>query len=320
MQIKDLPHTLDDMSYSLSLTGITRLKETRFKKRHGGAKEITQVPGKGFDLSKNHKIIKEVKVKKKKVQKENADPNIKKETKCKRLAVYSINKVEVSHRIKGYVNQMKGEKMLYFWTISFPKGTKDDTAFILLNKWLTRLRYERMLKEYIWVTERQENGTIHFHIVVNRRIDVKKSNKFMRACIMYSISTGEIDWTRDSAKKYNGVDIAKDRRTKRVINFAKQNKQKALTSYLTKYITKNNSTFTHLAWHSSREYSNLITSVRITNKEYSVSKCGELIQKDKPIETEWYIFYRWKQGAPPDLRQYLAEMNQIIQSLINDKQ
>ena len=35
---------------------------------------------------------------------------------------------------------MKGEKLLYFWTISFPINTTDDTAYILLNKWLTRIK------------------------------------------------------------------------------------------------------------------------------------------------------------------------------------
>ena len=141
------------------------------------------------------------------------------------------------------MNQMRGEKMLYFWTITFPENTTDDTAYILLNKWLTRLRTEKMLKEYLWVGERQENNTIHFHMVINQKMNVQKANKYMRASIMHRINKGEIIYDRIAAMRYNGVDIAKDRKTKRVTNFAKQNKEKSLSNYLTKYVTKNNRTF-----------------------------------------------------------------------------
>jgi hypothetical protein len=210
---------------------------------------------------------------------------------------------------------MKGEKLLYFWTVTFPKGTDDNTAFILLNKWLTRLRQEKLLKEYLWVTERQQNKTIHFHIVINQKLDVKKANRYMRACIMYSIDKNEIQWSRVQAMSYNGVDISKDRKTRRVTNFAKQNKQKSLSNYLTKYVTKNNETFSHLAWHSSRGYSNLITSVRFTSIEYQQSNCQNLLFTESPIETEWFIHYRWKGEPPKDLLNYLAQINQHVQTL-----
>ena len=49
---------------------------------------------------------------------------------------------------------------------------------------------------------------------------------------MTSIDKKEIEWTRNQAANYNGVDIAKDRKTRRVTNFAKQNKEKALSNNL----------------------------------------------------------------------------------------
>ena len=133
---------------------------------------------------------------------------------------------------------------------------------------------------------------------------------------MHSINSGEIQYDRTKAMRYNGVDIAKDRKTRRVINFAKQNKQKALTNYLTKYVTKNNEAFTHLAWHSSREYSNLIISVRFTQKEISASNIIELLNQDTPIIGEYYIFYRWKGKPPNELLSYLSQLNNGLQSLI----
>ncbi len=79
---------------------------------------------------------------------------------------YTVNKKEVRQRLLGFMNTQKGKKELYFFTVSFPKGTSDATGYKIFNIWLTALRQYRLLKNYLWVAERQENGTIHFHIAV----------------------------------------------------------------------------------------------------------------------------------------------------------
>jgi len=316
MKYLDLPTTLEDMTASLGMNGVTILTKSRFKARHKGLTDIVQIPRHGF-IMKPKKVINSKKRKRvPRLPKHVKVSNEVEQVKVKRIPKYVINKTEVTNRIKGYLNMMKGEKMLYFWTITFPNGTTDDSAYILLNKWLTRLRTERMLKEYLWIAERQENNTVHFHMVINQKMDVKKANKFMRASIMHSINKGEISWSRLEAMKYNGVDIAKDRKTRRVTNFAKKDRQKSLSNYLTKYITKNNSTFTHLAWHSSRGYSNLITAVRFTMSEYSKGNVEQLLDNDKPIIHEYYTFRRWKGSPPKDLLTYLGLLNHSIQTAL----
>jgi hypothetical protein len=317
MQILDVPMFYKDMVHSVSLTGVTTLKESRYKQRHGGSKNIVQIPGKGFDEARFHRVKPKRRFSSRKAKQKTLPVPKGAQGGSERKSTYRIDKTEVTHRIRGYINQMKGEKLLYFWTITFPINTTDDTAYKLLNKWLTRLRQERLLRDYLWIAERQQNKTIHFHLVLNQRMDVKKANRYMRAAIMTSIDKKEIEWTRNQATNYNGVDICKDRKTRRVTNFAKQNKQKSLTNYLTKYVTKNNESFPHLAWHSSRGYSNLILSVRFTNEEYSISNCGELLMTENPIESEWFIHYRWKGEPPKDLLNYLAHINQIIQHKLN---
>lgn len=316
MQYLQIPTTLEDMTASLSMTGVTILTKSRFKLRHAGAKDLVQRPDVGFIDKSMEPVTRKTpfsrKVRTPKALK-SADPIHGDQS---RKSTYRINKKEVSHRIRGFINQMKGEKLLYFWTVTFPEKTTDDTAYILLNKWLTRLRQEKMLKEYLWIAERQQNNTIHFHMVINQKMDVKKANKYMRASIMHSINKGEIQYDRTAATRYNGVDIAKDRKTRRVINFGKQNKQKSLTNYLTKYVTKNDGSFQHLAWHSSRGYSNLITAVRFTWNEYSNSKTESLLDNDNTIITEYYTFRRWKGSPPPDLLKYLGLLNRDIQELI----
>lgn len=316
MKLLDVPHTTEDMRYSVGLSGVTILTQSRFKYRHSGYKEIEQIPRQGFQIKTKKSASPKRRFSKGKAKQKPASvPKSAQGGKVK-ISQYRIDKKEVTNRIKGYINQMKGEKLLYFWTVTFPLFTTDDTAYILLNKWLTRLRKEGMLREYLWIAERQENNTIHFHIVINNRMDVKKSNRFMRAAIMYSIDKGEIKWTRDQAKNYNGVDICKDRKTRRVTNFAKQNKQKALANYLTKYCTKNDSTFSHLAWHSSRGYSNLVIAVRFTESEFQRSNTINLLNTENPLQTEYYLHYRWKGLPPKDLMVYLQLINQHIQETL----
>lgn len=315
MKYLGVPTTTEDMTCSLSMTGVTILTKSRFKIRHAGCKDIVQRPDKGFILKSMEESIKKPKKSRILIRKNHETSNHQTTIPKKKVSQYTVNKKEVTHRIRGFVNQMSGEKMLYFWTVSFPVHTSDDTAHVLLNKWLTRLRQERMLKEYLWVSERQENKTIHFHIVINQKMNVQKANKYMRASIMHSINAGEIQYSREAATRYNGVDIAKDRKTRRVINFAKQNKQKSLTNYLTKYVTKNDEAFTHLAWHSSRGYSNIITAVRFTWSEYQNSNCENLLDNSNQLTCEYFTFRRWKGNPPRDLLEYLAATNNYIQSL-----
>jgi hypothetical protein len=313
----DILPTHVDMSYSISLTGVTILKQTRYKTRHSGAADIVQTPGQGFQKLSSYKISHKEEFTKKKVRKKKVSVVKICSNEQKKVRGYMIDKKQVSHRIRNYVNSMRSEKLLYFWTVSFPKGTSDDAAYLLLNKWLTRLRQEKMLGEYLWIAERQQIGTIHFHLCINNRMDVKKANRFMRASIMYSIDKKEIEWTREQAKNYNGVDIAKNRKTGRVTNFAKQKNEKSLSNYLTKYVTKNSGIFQRLAWHSSRGYSNLIIAVRLSRSELILTKFSSYLDKEKPLEGEYYLHYCWKNGPPGKLLHYLRNINQIIQNLLS---
>lgn len=317
MKVLRYPLVSEDMNVSASLTGIMLLKSGKYHSRINSTREIMHHPGKGIILkSSNNEHRPAWSVRKKKFQKsKTTSPAV--VSIPKKLRYYSIEKSIVTHRIHNFINQMAGKKRLYFWTVTFPLRTSDDTAFLLLNKWLTRLRKEGLLTTYLWVTERQENGTIHFHIAINHYLDVRKANRYMRACIMTCISNEEINYTHEQAKNYNGIDISKDRKTRRITNFALAKKQRALTSYLTKYLTKNNGSFTHLAWHCSRDYSNLITHIHFTYKEFFNSKESNLVATKPTFETEWIFFYKWCNSPPTSLTQYLSNVNQYALSLIS---
>jgi hypothetical protein len=323
MQVLDVPKHSQQLTFSLSLSGITQLKDSEYRHRHGGSKQLQQVAYTRFqsgmarehfrDQAAREALIKKLeKPKPKRRKKLLLTPDPAKLPRSLKEKTFTVNKKVVRHKILNFVNQMRGEKQLYFWTISFPEKTTDETCWLLLNKWLTRMRKEKLIREYLWIAERQQNGTAHFHMVVNRRMNVYKANGFMRAAIIHSIDNRELDWLRSAAARYNGVDIAKDRKTRRVVNFAKQKKARSLQNYLTKYLTKNDTPFKSLAWHNSREYSAILTEVRIATTEMNFKKYVPHLS-EKVMEGEYYKFYPWKKQPPDLLTEYLGNVNAGIQ-------
>ena len=109
-----------------------------------------------------------------------------------------------------------------------------------------------------------------------------------------------------------------DKKTKKVVNFALKNKSKALVNYLIKYITKNDGTFTHLAYHCSRDYSNLIIRVSFSDSEWAKVDYIKYIDFEAPFENEWMKFYKWKSEPPYDFKEYFAFVNRIVISLVTN--
>jgi hypothetical protein len=307
-QLLELPPTHKTMNYGVGYQGITILTQSQFKVRYSGLTNYEQVPTKGF-------------IKKKKSQSKKVSKQVEKYRQFKRSKTinkprqYTIKKSLVRNRILSYINSQSGSKMLYFWTVTFPDKTPDAVALLLLNKWLTRLRQENKLRSYLWVNERQKNGTLHYHIAIPHRLDVKIANRYMRASVMTCIDQKLINYTREQAKNYNGVDISKDRATKRVINFAKRKKQKSLINYITKYVTKNTEIYNQLAWHNSRDFSNLIIRVNLTYDEWRQTQLPNYIDTEKKFENEHFTFLMWKGSPPGSFMDHIKQVQQIVNNL-----
>lgn len=304
------------MVVKVSMKGITHCKAGRFKKRHYGCKDIYETPGAKFYTREEYKKLfpEEFTHKRKKTgSKARAD----KPPKEKLQHNYRIDKAKIVSRLQTFTATQKGEKQLYFWTITFPQGTTEEECHRLFNIWLTRCREELHLKSYLWVKERQQNKTVHFHLAIHQRLSVKIANRYMRATIMHSIDDGLINWSRTKAIRYNGVDIAKDRKTKRVVNFAKRKKERALQIYLTKYITKNNGEFKQLAWHNSRDYSNLVISFSLTRNELLQWQLFINIRRDSQYENDYFTSWYWHKQPPDKVIKYLTEINSLIREVLD---
>lgn len=329
-----VPNVMHELTVKVTLSGITVLNDGRYKKRYTGNKfSAVDINGKLYVNSADLK--RELRGPEKKAKKKPATPvtdlnalktyeaesseNLSTLPKKSREKTYRVNKLEVRQRILGMIKTRKGKKELYFWTVTFPKGMADDLCYQAFNTWLTSLRQRKMLRDYLWIAERQQNGTIHFHIAIPHKMSVVQANRMMRVTLTTFSRRGLIDVSVYACKRYNGVDIAKNRKTKRVTNFAVKKGHRALVTYLTKYVTKNDEPFKHLAWHNSRGYSALFTGITFTVGEFLKMGWKDLVLHRSVIQNEFFKFFPWR-GEPPDLFiDHLVQLNDYIQWVVDQK-
>ena len=286
-----------DYNHILTKSGMVVLKSINNTKRIGGSA--------GYEINEDFKFVKRSKGSKEITEGQN-------EAKKREKRGYMVNKKEVRQRIYLFLKTSHAKKKLYFWTITFPLDLAPEFCYQALNTWLTRCRKEFKLKSYLWVAERQQNGTTHFHLAINQYMNVMKANRFMRATLTTLTAKYKLNYPTSLLKNYNGVDISKNRKTRRATNFARQSRARSLQSYLTKYVTKNNERFPHLAWHCSREYSNLFTKFRCNYEEAVNLGFYEQITWKPFLYSEYYVFYPWKSEPPPDLINLLTTINELL--------
>lgn len=255
-----------------------------------------------------------------------------------RKKAYTIDKAKVRQRILAMINTKKGKKHLYFWTVTFPAHTPDDMCYKAFNTWLTSLRQRGMLKDYLWVAERQTGerlkgdkeatNTIHFHIAIPHFMNVQRANAMMKGTLknlsrrglipgaVCSAKSGEV-YLLPSIARYNGVDICKHKKTKRVVNFAIKKGAATLATYLTKYVTKNDSEFSHLAWHNSRGFSCLFTGITCTLTEFVQMGFGGYLNRVRTFKMNFAVFIPWLYGPPHAVMEHLFKLNSTIQTFFD---
>jgi hypothetical protein len=168
----------------------------------------------------------------------------------KGVKIYKLNKSKVRKKCHALSRLRKSKKFLAFYTITFPVNLSDQICYKLFNTWLTRCRKTGGLNTYLWVAERQKNGTIHFHMLTNDFMPIKTVNGYMGKALETEHKKGTEALKTLNADSYNGIDVKKV-----------GNKRNSLISYLVKYISKNNIEFYRLPWHCSRDVSRLFTSI-----------------------------------------------------------
>jgi hypothetical protein len=234
---------------------------------------------------------------------------------------------KVKDKATAFFRSCPGDRV--FCTLTFVASVSDRTGVTILNKFLTQLRKEFKALQYLWVAERQDNGNIHFHIILNKRLPIRKYNALwvlqqyrsgLRGQTQFGVPVGieEIEQRYKNGsihRVFNPVDV------KKVSSIA------GLSSYLTKYITKQKKThFGCLSWHCSRGVSRLFTKTVVGPSAFSymmsLANCkldretGEVFMPEMVRPRDFrlaMIVYVNKKDAP--LR-YLREMEQINKWLI----
>lgn len=167
-----------------------------------------------------------------------------------------INRTKVANKVIAFKNVLPSSVKLKFYSISFPFGMPDMAAKKALNIWLTVCRKYYNLVSYIWVAERQSNGTIHFHMVTNAWMNISVVNYSMACAISTVIRTEKLQTLKYRKRSYNGVDV------ETVYNSSD------LSKYITKYITKNKEEIIGMAWRSSQNISRIMTSIQIDYNQF----------------------------------------------------
>jgi hypothetical protein len=207
-------------------------------------------------------------------------------------------------------SHLKQNAFLGMLTISFPPCVSEDNGMQALNTWLTAIRIK--LGQYIWVSEFQQKGTIHFHLLILKRVNIVKVNRAMMITLCNMVRAGTIKHNLTAMKRYNGVDLAKNRQTRQVTNFCDPKSRKALSFYITKYVTKNNAQFKHAAWGCSRAFSAIFTGLTCTYNEFLKMGWDQSIILDPVLTTEWFYFFAWSNGPPDQLTGFLNNVNSHI--------
>jgi hypothetical protein len=136
----------------------------------------------------------------------------------------------------------------------------------------------------------------------------------VRASLEGFLKRKEFEYDRQKIKNYNGVDIAKNRKSGRVINLAKQKDNRLVISYLTKYVTKNNELFERLPFHSSHSISNLTHKFLIDSYEADIiwQKYQQQNLNPKTFKTEFFTLIFFDNNINQEVFRDLDTENEVL--------
>jgi hypothetical protein len=211
---------------------------------------------------------------------------------------------------ESYVNDVNNCKGIFDFNY-----TDDFCKHELLNHFLVLLRRDFKVHNYIWRAESQKNGSIHFHITMNKFIYAKDLrdawNKVLSKTDMikrYSEKFKNMSYEQYKAYRYkSGKSKSKD--IQKAYNFGVKTqwlqpnttdihavwKIKNIAAYLCEYLTKNNSAYRKLSgflWRSS----NLLAKLKGAQSYVTNAIDDELrylIQRlpKKIIQTDWATIF-----------------------------
>ncbi len=151
------------------------------------------------------------------------------------------------------------QNKLSFVTLTFLNKVTDQQAINLLRKFIDNVKKRSNDFQYVWVVERQTKnnefkGNPHFHMITNKFWKIKKWWEYwINLQLKNGIEPREKDFKPSSAFDVKQLNTNNIRR---------------ITSYVTKYVTKNNAKFKCQVWNCSKKVSQLYTDF-YTKEEFT---------------------------------------------------
>ena len=91
-----------------------------------------------------------------------------------------------AYEIGSQKKSIEYKSNLYFLTLTLPSQQWHDDWEITqtcLNTFITGIKYRYALKNFLWKAEKQNNSNLHYHFVIDKRIDAAEVRKFWNDCI-----------------------------------------------------------------------------------------------------------------------------------------
>jgi hypothetical protein len=247
---------------------------------------------------------------------------------------------KIKDKATAFFRSCPGDRI--FGTFSFIAPVDDKTGQSILNKFLVQCRKKFPGLQYFWVAERQDNGNIHFHMILNKRLPVGRWNALWVLQQYNAGLVGHDEWgdeiskerimelyaldqkegycgarSKDGKKKISRIQAALN-----PLDLKKVKSIGRLSSYLTKYITKQekNKPFGCAVWHCSRRVSRMFTRQTVGPSAFAYMKSMSNWGVDKKTGEIWglpqefmpcpyaVVIYALDKTAP--LR-YLRRMEQV---------
>jgi hypothetical protein len=244
------------------------------------------------------------------------------------------SRAKVKDKATAFFRSCPGSRV--FATLTFIQSVDDLTAVGILNKFLTSIRKEFPGVQFLWVAERQKKNreypdNIHFHMIINRRLPVKRFNGLW---VLQQYNAGLV------GKSKYGEYIAKSEIESRFregtvgevlnpLDLVKTYNINGLSAYLTKYITKQDKgdVFACSVWHCSRGVSKLFTKATVSPSAFRYAQTFNNYKLDRKtgectaaqvVKGPFYVMVYANNKEMP-LR-YLREMEQVNKWIIQGMQ
>lgn len=233
----------------------------------------------------------------------------------KQRVKWKLNRKELFRRAYAYASLNESFRFLAFYSVSFPAGIDEAVICRLWNKILTRWRRDCGLRSYIWVAERQKNGTRHYHLLTNNWMRIQDTNKIAAVAIDGEVHAGAATWGDSSLSLYNGVDVKRVKPKRDGIGGSMTSSVvRQVTRYLTKYISKSENESEFRLWHCSRNVSALVVRASVEEADFreAVANAEEKGSQVKVWKCEYANVVLCDFSGEDVFRFYVQRVNNVI--------